>query len=90
MAKKTNPIIGMFTGQEQPQAKKRMGRPGNPDDPIKPRGIGLRVSEWAELEAIAETMHAKTNHLAAWAIRDFVKRYKSGDLPTETKTVLKD
>lgn len=54
-------------------------------DPVKPRGIGLRESEWARLEAIGAEMGVKAHKLVVWAVRDFLRRYDSGELPLEER-----
>lgn len=71
-------------GEPEPQPREE-----KPEDPIKPRGIGLRQSEWALLEAIGKELGNKKAHaLAAWAIRDFIKRYENDELDFETKRTL--
>ncbi len=58
--------------------------PTEADDPVKPRGIGLRQSEWARLETIARELGLKPHALALWAMRDFLRRYDAGEIRTET------
>jgi hypothetical protein len=77
---------GLFkkTGEEPPNQPE----PEKPDDPIKPRGIGLRASEWQRLAVIGRGLGKKPHALAAWAIRDFMRRYEAGEIRTETKKTL--
>ena len=58
-------------------------------DPVKARGIGLRLSEWADLDKIAAELGIKPHALAAHALRDWLKRYAAGEIPTETGRRLK-
>ena len=53
-------------------------------DPIRPRGIGLRVSEWKRLTQIGQELGMKPHALVMVIIRDWVKRYEAGEIKTET------
>jgi hypothetical protein len=66
--------------------------PDQGKDPVKPRGIGLRESEWQLLELIGNEFDETVNAIAVWALRDFIKRYQKGELPVirVTKTSLPD
>ena len=57
-------------------------------DPVTAKGIGLRASEWAQFEAIAEEMGSNRHAVAAWALRDFLKRYEAGEIQTVKKPTL--
>jgi hypothetical protein len=57
-------------------------------DPIKSRGVGLRESEWAEIEGIADELNTTPHGLAVYAIRDFLTRYKAGEIETKTQKTL--
>lgn len=57
-------------------------------DPIKARGIGLKQSEWARWDEIADQLGMTTHSLAAWALREFMRRWEAGEIPTETRQVL--
>jgi hypothetical protein len=83
MAKKQPDLGGIFkrTEPEQPQEEK-------PEDPVKPRGIGLRESEWQRLEEIAGELGMTAHAVAMYAIRDFVRRFEKGEIRTETKRAL--
>ena len=66
-----------------PRAKPRGG------DPVKAIGVGLRVSEAAELEAIAAGLGVPRSGLMAWVLRRFLEDYRAGRVtlpPLETVT----
>lgn len=60
-----------------------------PNDPIIAGGVGLRKSEWAELDACAEKFESTRNALAAMAIRKFLKDLRDGNIDMETKIIIK-
>ena len=58
-------------------------------DPVKAIGVGLRVSEAAELEAIAAGLGVPRSGLMAWVLRRFLEDYRAGRVtlpPLETVT----
>lgn len=58
-------------------------------DPVKAIGVGLRVSEAAELEAIAAELGVPRSGLMAWVLRRFLADYRAGRVtlpPLETVT----
>jgi hypothetical protein len=57
------------------------------DDVIKPRGVGLKQSEWAELEKIAQDAGMKPHAVAAYAVRYFLKDYHAGKIKPEKKEI---
>lgn len=73
---------GLFkkTGPEQTQEQ--------PPDPVKAVGVALRESEWARFAEIAGELSMTRHELACWALRDFVKRWEAGEIPTKTKRTL--
>ena len=73
-------IVSGGQTQETPQ------EPEQQADPIKPIGIGLKVSEWDHLEQIAGELGMTRHALAMWAIRDFMRRYDAGEIETKTET----
>lgn len=81
MAKQKPDLSNIFlkTDQTQDQAQ---------EDKIKPKGIGLRQSEWTRFDAIAAELGMKPHALAMWALRDFMGRYERGEIKTETKKSL--
>jgi len=83
MAKKQQPDLSNIF------AKTEQAAPA-PDDPVRPVGIGLKISEWGELEKIAAELGVTRHQLTMWILRDFTKRWRDGYRPqTETKKVLK-
>ncbi|MEA3349927.1 MAG: hypothetical protein U9Q82_04835 [Chloroflexota bacterium] len=58
------------------------------ENPVKARGVGLRESEWKEIEQIAGELNTTPHGLAVYAIRDFVKKYKAGDIETQKTQTL--
>lgn len=57
----------------------------NQDDVIRSRGIGLKLSEWEEIDKIAEALEITPHAVAAYGIRYFMKDYKAGKIKTQTK-----
>ncbi len=57
-------------------------------NPVKAYGVGLRVSEWQQIETIAGEMGMTKHALAAYALKDFLKRWDAGEIQTETKPSL--
>lgn len=56
-------------------------------DKISARGVGLKASEWAELEKIAEEIGITPHAAAAYGIKRFMKDYKAGKIKTQTKKI---
>jgi hypothetical protein len=79
MAKK-QPSLNIFAKTEQAEVKQ--------DDPVKPVGIGLKESEWVRFEEIARAMNTTKHALAVWALRDFLRRYDTGEIRTEQRPTL--
>jgi len=79
----TQAAAGLFTKTE------RLTQPGpqtESDDPVKPLGVGLRLSERARLDEIAHELGVARHALLLYAVRDFIRRYEAGERP-KTKTV---
>ena len=57
----------------------------NQDDIIKARGVGLKVSEWQELEKIANELGVTVHSLTSYGVRYFLKDYKQGKIKPQTK-----
>lgn len=96
---KTNKPLAVFT-QTEPTISATWAKPEKPKykakhtrnkaDPSEQRGIGLRKSEWAHMGEIAAELDESINGLAAWALRDFMRRWDTGERPpTEPRNVLK-
>ena len=58
------------------------------DDIIKARGVGLKVSEWDELQTIAGELDLTLHAVSAYAVRYFLKHYKAGKIKPEAKKTL--
>jgi len=56
------------------------------DEMSQPRGVSLKVSEWREVESIADKLNVKPGNVAQYAIRYFLKQYKAGEIKPVTKT----
>lgn len=54
-------------------------------DTVRSRGVGLKQSEWEEIEQIADTLGMKPYALAAYAIRYFLKHWHEGKIKTQTR-----
>ncbi len=81
------PKLEVFN-QTQPEPPKP--EPSDEPDPVKARGIGLKISEWQHLEAIADELGVTRHKLSLWILRDFIKRYDAGWRPeTDPKRVLR-
>ena len=61
-------------GESEPQA-----------DPITSRGVGLRVSEWAEVDRIAAEWNVTPHSVAVMGVRYFLAELAAGNIETETE-----
>jgi hypothetical protein len=53
---------------------------------IRPLGVGIREGEIKALKAIAASLGGlSVNALCHWAIRDFIKRYRAGEIDLADK-----
>ena len=55
------------------------------DDIIRSRGVGLKSSEWEEIENISADLGIKPYALAAYAIRYFLKAWREGKIKPQVK-----
>jgi len=55
-------------------------------DEITAQGVGLRLSEWAELDTIAADLGMTPHALRVYAVRYFLAQYKAGKIKTAAKT----
>jgi len=81
MAKKALIESNLFAKTESSQAQ-----PKN-QDVIVAQGVGLKVSEWAELDTIAADLALTPHALRVYAVRYFLAQYKAGKIKTAPKTV---
>jgi len=54
-------------------------------DIIAARGVGLKTSEWVEIEGIAVDLGTTPHAVTAYAVRYFLKQYRAGKIKPETK-----
>ena len=74
--KKTEPEPG-----EKKSAKKT-------DDKIIARGVGLKESEWAELQKVADEQSTNLHAVTAYGVRYFLKEYKAGKVKIKQKNTV--
>ena len=77
---KNKPDMSDPLAKTEPEAK----------DEVKSHGVGLRESEWQQIEAIADEMGITKHAVAAYALRYFLKSYTAGEIQTSTKRSLPD
>jgi hypothetical protein len=77
MAKGKPDIKGLFDKTEAQEKK---------DDIIKARGVGLKISEWEELEGIRRELGITLHAVTAYAVRYFLKAYREGKIKPEKRT----
>ena len=56
--------------------------------PTLARGVGLKQSEWQDLESIAAELGLTLHAVSAYGLRYFLKQYKSGAIQPESKPTL--
>lgn len=79
-AKKPEINLNIFSKTGEPTEEQ-------PQDKIKPVGIGLKASEWQRLEEIAGELGVTRHNLSMYILRDFIRRYEKGERPrTRTRT----
>jgi len=83
-----NEVDDLFAEDNQAAPTKPQEAAPELDDPVGAYGVGLRASEWAQFDAIAAEMGANRHKVAAWALRDFLKRYQAGEIQTVKKPTL--
>lgn len=49
-------------------------------DKTEPRGVGLKQSEWAIIDKIADDLGVTGHAVTAWGLRYFLKRYQAGKI----------
>lgn len=86
MAKRKQPDMSDIFAKTEPDQSPAE----QPPDPAKPRGIGLKQSEWAHIDEIANELGMTPHALAVWALRNFIQRYTDGEIKTQTKKSLPD
>jgi hypothetical protein len=56
-------------------------------DKISARGVGLKASEWRELEKIAKEIGITPHAVLQYGIRYFLRDYRAGKIKTQPKKV---
>lgn len=78
---KTKPSVkGLFDKTEANQ--------GAPQDIIKSRGVGLKESEWRDLETIAGELDITLHAVSAYLLRYGLKEYRAGKIKPAAKKTL--
>lgn len=75
MAKK--PALDLFSQTDRDQAEQ---------DKIKARGVGMKESEWLEVDELARKLQVTPHAFAAYGLRKFIELYKAGKIKVEVKT----
>ena len=68
-----------FNTPTQAEPKKKPGR--KTTDPVKPRGIGLKASEWDYLQSRADEWGYTLHELCLYMMRHGIERFKRGEMP---------
>ena len=59
------------------------------DSPVITKGLGLRLSEWQELEDLAAELGLQSRHaMTAYAVRYFIKQYRAGEIEMQSRQTL--
>lgn len=83
---KAKPKIDVFEKTAEPQQQ-----PLTADDVIDAKGVGLKKSEWAEIDERAQSMGITRHKLAAMLLRYGLDHLRSGKIKTRTeKTITLD
>ena len=62
-----------------------MAKQKKPDDVIRSRGVGLKLSEWSEIDQIAVELETTPHAIAAYGVRYFLKAWREGKVKPQTK-----
>jgi len=81
MAKRAEINTNLFAKSEPIETK------SEEKDVIEAQGVGLKKSEWAELDTIAADLGMTSHALRVYAVRHFLAQYKAGKIKTADKTV---
>lgn len=84
MAQKQKPdMSSIFAKTDQAGSETREA-----SGPTVTQGVGLKASEWAEIEDIADELGQTRHAIAAYALRYFLKQYQAGAIQPEQKPTL--
>ena len=75
----TNLFAKIEPTEPEPKPKKQ--------DRIEAKGAGLKKSEWAELDKIADDLGMTSHAVHVYAVRYFMAQYKAGKIKAQEKTV---
>lgn len=83
MAKKKPALnIDLFARTERPAETE------TPADPITAKGVGLRTSEWAEIDALAKANGMNRHELAVKLLRYGLDALKAGRIKSKSQKTL--
>jgi hypothetical protein len=85
MAKRAQ-VDNLFA-KTDPQSK---AASGEDKSPVQTQGLGLRANEWAELEEIGAAFGLSRHGMTVEAVRYFLRRYRAGEVKTESKQVISE
>ena len=61
--------------------------PKQSQDKIQARGVGLKQSEWAELENAAKELGVTPHAVLQYGIRYFMRDYRAGKIKPQSKKI---
>lgn len=62
---------------------------GGKDDKVTPKAVGVTISEYEKIKAIATELGVKPHAVMLYAVRDFLRRWDAGERPkTKTRTIV--
>lgn len=70
----------------QDETKRKPGRPKS-DEETKRTGIGLPASQMDYLDALADELNVTRHSLLRYAVADFIKRHKAGEIALGDRVV---
>lgn len=84
MAKSNKPSLKGILEKTTPASSEK-----KPGDIIAARGVGLKKSEWAQLEKISKELGTSLHSVTAYGVRYFLKAYQAGKIQPETRKTQK-
>lgn len=85
MAKRKPTVKGLFDQTQPPAAEEK---PARGADPADARGVGLHVSEWAEIDQWAARLGMKPHALTLALLRYGLAQLRAGKIKTKTQETL--
>jgi hypothetical protein len=74
---KTKPALDMFDKTDRDQAEA---------DIIKARGLGLKLSEWKEIDELAEKLQVTPHAVTVYGVRYFLEQHRAGKVKIQVQT----